>query len=55
MLLPVLSVLDGQEMCFLIMDNGVSIGTNGWGFPVYLISGDQMVLTGCISKVRVFL
>ena len=31
-------------------DNGVSMGISGWEVLVYSISGDLMLLTGCISK-----
>ena len=41
-------------MCLQIIDNGVSIGPSAWGVCVYSISGDQMVLTGSISKSRCF-
>ena len=45
---------DYLGMCLRIIDNGVLIGTNAWGIYVYLISGDQMVLTGSSSKSRCF-
>ena len=41
---------DCHGMCFLIIDRGVSVGTNAWKVCVYSISRGQMVLTGCISK-----
>ena len=45
---------DCLGMCLWIIDNGVSIGTNARGVCVYLISRDQMVLTGSISKSGCF-
>ena len=45
---------DCLGMCLQIIDSGVSIGTSAWGVCVYLIAGGQMVLTGSISKSRVF-
>ena len=45
---------DCLGMCFHIIDKGVSIGTSAWGICVYSISGARMVLTGSISKIRVF-
>ena len=45
---------DWHGICFLIIDKGVSVGTNAWVVCVYSISGDQMVLTGCISKSGCF-
>ena len=44
---------DCHGICFLIIDSGVSVGTNAWEACVYSISGGgggEMVLTGCISK-----
>ena len=35
-------------------NNGVSMGTSGWGVLVYSISGGLMVLTGCILKLGCF-
>ena len=35
-------------------DNGISIGTSGWGPLLYSISGGIIVLTGCISKSGCF-
>ena len=54
MLLTILSISDCLGMCLHITDSGVSIGTSGWGVCVYSISGGQMVLTGCISKLGCF-
>ena len=45
---------DCLGMCLRIIDKGVSIGTSAWGVCVYSISGDQMVLTGSISKSGCF-
>ena len=45
---------DCLRMCLWIIDNVVSIGTSAWGVCVYSISGDQMVLTGSISKSGCF-
>ena len=45
---------DCLGMCLRIIDNGVSIGTSTWGVCVYSISGDQIVLTGSISKSGCF-
>ena len=53
--LIILSMSDCLGMCLWIIDSGVSIGTNAWGICVYLISGGQMVLTGSISNLGVFL
>ena len=41
---------DCHGICFLIIDRGVSVGTNALEVCVYSISGGQMVLIGCISK-----
>ena len=54
MFLTILSMSDCLGMCLWIIDSGVSIGTNAWGVWVYLISRDQMVLTGSISKSGCF-
>ena len=54
MFLTILSMSDCLGMCLWIIDSGVSIGTNAWGFCVYSISGGQMVLTGSILKSRCF-
>ena len=53
-LTTILSMSDSQGMCFLITDNGVSIGTSDCGLLLNSISGDLIVLTGCISKSRCF-
>ena len=45
---------DCHGICFLIIDRGVSVGTNAWEVSVYSISGGQMVLIGCISKSGCF-
>ena len=39
MLFTILSMSDWHGMCFLITDNGVSIGTSAWCACVYAISG----------------
>ena len=54
MLFTILSMSDFQGMCFLMTDNGVLMGTIGWGVLAYSISGGLMVLTGCISKSGYF-
>ena len=54
MFLTILPMSDCHGLCFLIIDRGVSIGTNALEVCVYSISGDQMVLTGCISKSGCF-
>ena len=54
MFLTILSMSDCHGICFLIIDSGVSVGTNAWEVYVYSISGGQMVLTGCISKSGCF-
>ena len=38
-----------------MINNGVSTGTSGWDFCVYLISGGLIVLTACSSKQLVSL
>ena len=53
-LLIILSMSDCCGICFLIIDRGVSVGTNAWEVCVYSISGGQMVLIGCISKSGCF-
>ena len=40
---------DCHGICFLVIDRGVSAGTNALEVCVYSISGGQMVLIGCIS------
>ena len=45
---------DSHGICFLIINRGVSVGTNAWEVCVYSISWGQMVLTGCISKSGCF-
>ena len=45
---------DYSGMCLRVIDNGVSIGTSGWGVCVNSISGGQMVLTGSILKSGCF-
>ena len=54
MLFTILSVSNCHDICFLIIDSGVSVGTSAWGVCVYSISGGLMVLTGCISKSGCF-
>ena len=46
---------DCHGICFLIIDREVSVGTNASELCVYLISGGQIVLTGCISNQGVSL
>ena len=45
---------DFQGMCFLIIDNAVSVGINTWGVCVYSIFRGLIVLMGCISKSGCF-
>ena len=54
MFLTILTMSDCHGICCLIIDRGVSVGTNAWEVCVYSISGGQMVLTGCISKSGCF-
>ena len=54
MFLTILSMSDCHGICFLIIDSGVSVGTNAWEVCVYSISGGQIVLTGYISKSGCF-
>ena len=54
MFLTILLMSDCRGIYFLIIDRGVSVGTNAWEVCVYSISGGQMVLTGCISKSGCF-
>ena len=54
MLLMILSMSNCPGICFLMMDNGASIGMSAWDVHVYSTSGGLMVLTGCISKSGCF-
>ena len=54
MLLTIISMSDCCGICFLTIDSGVSVGISAWGLCVYSISGDLMVLKGCISKSGCF-
>ena len=54
MFLTILSMSDCHSICFLIIDSGVSVGTNAWEVCVYSISGGQIVLTGSIPKSGCF-
>ena len=54
MLLTILLMSDCCGICFLVIDSGVLVGMSAWGVCVYSISGDLMVLTGCISKSGCF-
>ena len=54
MLLMILLMSDCHGICFLMMDNGVSVGTSAWGICVYSTSGGLMVLTSYISKSGCF-
>ena len=54
MFLTILSMYDCCGIRFLIIDSGVSVGTNAWEVCVYSISRGQIMLTGCILKSGCF-